>query len=128
MEAAELFGWIGLKALTELSLMLKDKNPEVASTALHNWELTIDEITDDSLKAEIAIEGIKVLKNQDDVEGMLLLFDAMEESVGVRSIVNIIQNGTPVASELAREHYEFMTEEPYTTPEAAEAWLKKQAE
>jgi HEAT repeat protein len=127
-EAAETFGWIGLKALTELSLMLKDADPDVAATALHNWELTIGDITDDTLKSEIVIEGVKLLQDPDDIEGIIMQLDSMEDDLAVRTVVQIIRDGTPAASEVAREHYEFMTDEPYTSPEAAEAWLKKQAD
>ncbi len=127
-EAAETFGWIGLKALTELSLMLQDDDSDVAATALHHWELTIGDISDDTLKAEMVVEGVKHLQDPDDIEGLIMQLGSMEEDLAVRAVVQIIRDGTPVASEVAREHYEFMTDEPYISPEAAEEWLKKQAE
>lgn len=126
-EVADIFGWIGLKALTELSQMLKDKDEDVASTALQHWESTVDDISDDTLKAQILVAGVNVLQNQDDIESVIMMFDSMDDQIGVRAIVKIIETGAPVASEPAREHYEFMTDEPYTNPQAAEAYLKKLA-
>jgi len=121
------FGWIGLRALPEISLMLKDKDADVASAALHQWEMVVSDIEDDSLKVQILTAGIKVIENQSDAEGAIMMLDSLDSELGVRAVVDIIQNGTPVASEVAREHYEFMTDHPFTTPEAAEAWIAQEA-
>jgi len=125
-DVVDIFGWIGLKALAGISAMLLDPDQGVASSARQHWESVVGDITDDTLKSQILTEGIKICKSQDDAEGSILLLDSMEISFTVRSLVNIIENGTPAASELAREHYEFTTDEPYKSAQAAETWLAKE--
>ena len=127
LDIAETFGWIGLKALAGLSTMLLDEDSEVASTARQHWESVVSDISDDSLKSQILREGIKVSNNKDDAESSIMLLDSLETSYCIRALVDIIENGSPASSEMAREHYEFTTDDPYTSKQTAEAWIKKDA-
>jgi hypothetical protein len=109
--------------------MLADSDPEVSATALENWESVVADITDDTLKAQVIVEGVKVLSNQEDVEDMLMNLDSMDDQVSVPAMVQIIEQNqkSPVVLEPVLEHYEFVTDEKYESPEKTREWLKREA-
>ena len=124
-EAVGVFAWAGVKGLADLSIMLADPNEDVAQEAADAWENAIDEISDDAAKAQVLAAGIKTMTNEENAESAIMLYDTMDGYIAVPALVSIIQNGTPVASKVAREHYEFFTDESYTSPEAAAQWVAR---
>ncbi len=124
--ALDAFEWVGIKALGELSQMLSDSDPEIASDAYVGWEAAVEDIDDQQLRAQMLAAGIKNLQNQEDAEGAVLMLDRSDDDVAVRALVDIIQNGSPVAARVAEEHFEFITSEKYRSPEAAERWIAEE--
>ena len=120
--------WIGIKALPELSVMMNDKDTEVAQAAYTHWRQVLKEITEDSLKGEILVAGLLKFKKQDQLEDAVMAFTEVPDEIAIRCLVQLIQSDNPVASEVAREHYAFVTGDAYTTPQAAEIWIKGNSE
>jgi hypothetical protein len=67
------------------------------------------------------------VNNEYIVNSGVILFDSVPENLAVPAIVDLIKNGGAVASEIAREHYEFTTGEPYQSKEMTDKWLKENA-
>ncbi len=122
-EAVGVFAWAGVKGLPELSKMLSDSDEDVAQEASDAWEDSLDDISDDAIKAQLLAAGIKTMTNEENADSAIMNFDSMEPNIAVPAIVEIILTGTPVAKEVALGHYEFYTSEDYTTPEAAQKWV-----
>ena len=118
-------GWVGVKALPELTQMLSDSDKGVADDALTQWKMAFDEISDDAVRAELLISAIGTLKDVDDMQALVLSFSQVSDDLAVQSLVKIIQSNNAAASGVAREHYEFITQVPYTTPEAATQWINE---
>lgn len=123
-----VFGWVGVKALPDLSRMLADPDPDVARDAFEHWKRAVSEVADDASKAELLTAGMSVLASQSDLEACVMEFDSLPDALAVRGLVTLIQSENRVASEVAREHFEFVTGEPYVSPTASEAWIKKSQE
>ncbi|MDD2599073.1 MAG: HEAT repeat domain-containing protein [Kiritimatiellae bacterium] len=117
-------GWIGIEAIAELSMMLRDPDAEVAESAFTHWAQAVDSLESDQLKAQILVAGMTVVNDESSLQSGIMMFDSMEDAVSIPALVEIIESGNPTASEVAREHYEFSTGEEYTSRTAANAWLK----
>lgn len=123
-------GWIGIKALPELSEMLADENEDIAAEAFQQWKEMVDEVADEAMKGSLIVAGMTNpnMKNQGDLEACVMEFDSLRDDIAVRGLVSIIQSSNPVASEVARDHYTFVTGTDYTTPEEAEKWISENVE
>ncbi len=124
-DVVEVLGWIGIKALPILSQLMVDPDPDVARAAIAQWKRTLSEIADDSMKADMLIAGMSVIKDQDELESCVMEFNHLPNDLAVRGLVKLIQSDNPRASEIGRAHYEFVTSEAYHSPEAAEKWIKE---
>lgn len=125
-DVADNLGWIGLEALAELSQMLSDPDQDVAQSVFTHWAQALDSIKAEGLKVQLLIAGLQVVDDESSLESGVMMFDSMAEEVSVPALVEVIEGGNSVASEVAREHYEFTTGTEYTTPEAARVWVRKQ--
>jgi len=120
----DAFGWIGVKALPELTAMLGDEQTGLAEEAYQQMKAALDEITDDTTKADLVTEGmISGNLSQSDLEDYVMEFNSMSEDVAIRGLVKIIESSNAIASEVARDHYNFIAGEDYTTREKAEEWI-----
>ncbi len=118
-QVVTVLGWIGMKALPELTEMLSDLDESVASDALNQWRMAYDELEDETAKAELLVAALGALRKTEDMEALVLSFSQLPEGLAIRSLNQIIQSGNEAAADVARGHYEFMVGEAYTTPEAA---------
>lgn len=118
-----VLGWIGVKAIPELSVMLGDEDEEVAQEALDQWMTAIDEIEDPVQKGALLAAAMTAIKDQDALEFCVMGFNTLPEAIAIRNLVGVIQSSNAIASEIAREGFEFVAGEAYTTPEAAEKWI-----
>ena len=121
-------GWMGVRALPELSRMLSDENKEVRDTAFSSWSDALDDLKEEDLKVEMIVLGISVINDKDNIDAAVMQLETVSDNNAVNAMIRIIQDGVPVASEAAREHYSFVTGEDYTTPQAARQWLEDNAE
>jgi hypothetical protein len=114
-----VLGWIGVKALPELTAMLADGEESVADDALIQWRMAFDEIEDETAKAELLVAAIGTLPKEEDMEALALSFSQLQDGLAIRSLSQIIQSGNEAAAAVARAQYEFQVGDPYTTAEAA---------
>ena len=123
-------GWIGVKALPELTSMLSDANEDIASEVFEQWKVAADEISDEVMKANFLAlaASMQNITKQDDLEALVMDFNNLPDDLAVRGLVTVIQSSNKTASEVARENYSFVTGEDYTTPAAAEEWITKNVE
>jgi len=121
-------GWIGVKALPELTSMLSDANEDIASEALEQWKVAADEVSDEAMRASLLVAGMQHITKQDDLEALVMDFNNLPDDLAVRSLVTVIQSSNKTASEVARENYPFVTSEDYTTPADAEKWITENVE
>ena len=56
---------------------------------------------------------------------MIMEINDLPNSAQMDILTRLIEGGNKAAAEVAREHYEFVTGEPYTTPDAAQKWLQE---
>ena len=124
-DVVSVLGWIGLKALPELSKMITDPDSEVAGSAIEQWKNAVREMPEEDAKAEVLMAGLSVIEDQEERESCLMEFNELADQLAVRSMVKLIQSGNPAVVPLAREHYESVTGEKYSSPEAAEKWIKQ---
>jgi hypothetical protein len=127
-EVVTVIGWIGLKALPELTQMLGDKDEGIASEALSHWQTAVGEVEGEQDKADLLVAAITTMRKQEDMESLAMTFTQLPDALVVRSLVKILQIDNEAASEMARQQYEFVTQTPYTTPAAAEKWARENAE
>ena len=127
-DVVEVLGWIGVKALPELSQLIVDGDPDVARDAIEQWKRAVKGVADEAVKADVLIAGMLVIKKQDELESCAMEFSDLPNDLTVRSMVKLIQSGNPIASEVARAHYEFVTSEAYVSPQLAEKWIKQNPE
>ena len=121
-------GWIGIRALPELSAMLADERDDLAAEAFQQWKDAADEVSDDAMKGDLIVAGMENMTRQDNLEDCVMEFNSLPDDIAVRGLVAVIQSLNPVASEVARDHYSFVTSEDYTTPADAEKWIKENVE
>ena len=119
------FGWIGIKALPELSTMLADESKEIAADAFQQWKEAVDDVSDEAMKSQLLVVGMQALSGEDELESCVMEFDNLPEDLAVRGLVTVIQSQNPIASEVAKDHYDFVTGEEYSTPAAAEKWISE---
>ena len=122
-QVVSALGWIGVKALPELSTLLTDESEDVGAAAFQQWKEAVDEVSDEVMKAQLLAVGMQNMTRQDELEEGVMAFNDLPDDLAVRSLVTVIQSSNPVASEVARDHYSFVTGEDYTTPDDAEKWI-----
>jgi len=127
-QVVTVLGWIGVRAFPELTHMLSDEDEEIASDAFTQWKMAFGEIQDEASKAELLVSAFGVMTSEEDMESLGMSFSELPEDMAVRSLTQIIQGGNPVAGEVAREQFAFITQTDYTTPEAAEQWIRENVE
>lgn len=115
--------WFGIQSLKELTEMLFDKDPQVAAEARDVWGRALDGIENLETKAEVLDAGLRAITDEDSLEQLVMNVNEMRNAVSLQILLNMISSDNPVAQKVAREHYEFVTGEEYTTPAAAQKWL-----
>lgn len=127
-DLVDALGWFGKDAMLELLPLMADPDEDVAESAVDNWTMALSEVDDEKEKSTSIVAAMKVLKNEEALEAMVLELDDCKDSTAIHSLINIIESGNKVAAAVAREHYEFMTDEKYSGVEAAQKWLDKNAD
>ena len=121
----EALGWFGSEALEELTSLMFDPDPETAAAAQEEWKNAVKDIEDPSAVATLLQTGLTALPNTDELDEMILMLDALPQQYTVSTLVNLIEDASGTVRNAAKEHYKFVTGEDYTTPDAADAWLKE---
>lgn len=114
--ALDAFNWIGEKAMSDMTVMLADESPEIASEALQDWRSGLAEIADESLKAEFILEATRLVANEDEMGAILLelmSFDSPKIAVNTLDTVINDAQATDIAKIEARDTYRFVAGEAY---------------
>lgn len=124
-EVVDTLDWIGLKALPELTSMLADSDPEVAMAALSAWLDALDDVESPLARAELLNEAIPLVRNEDDLQELLIATTDLPDGLLVRMYIDILERtaDNPVVNEAIREEYEATTGDPFISREAAERWI-----
>lgn len=124
-EMVDALGWFGAKTMDDLIPFLADPDADIAENALNNWTSALGEIEDEKRKCDM-VEGImRILKNEDALESLVMEINDCDTLLLLQTVVNLIQCDNSAASKVACGHYEFMTGEEFTTLEAANAWAEE---
>lgn len=127
----DALGWFDQKAIADLTKFLSDKDPDVAQSAFNHWDSAIDMVENESFKLTVAKEAMKSLKDPDMLENVATkLKSAENEPAAVDAVLDILNNVKPdsAAAASAKEAYEFVTGEEFTTVGAAALWKVKRAQ
>lgn len=122
-EAVDGLGWIGSKALLDLLPFMADPDPAIAQDARDNWVNALADVSE-KRRVRLVEDTMKIITDREALEDIVNEFDDCDEIAAIQALVNIIATGTPTQAEVAKEEYEFITGEEYTTFEDAEQWLK----
>lgn len=120
-------GWVGWKALSELSSMLADSDKAVAEEAFKQWKMAVGELTDLDSRFDVLVEGLKTVKESTDIDSILIEFNTYPDDQVVGMIQTLLQDPklNPVLRESLLEQYEFTTGSPWVNQQAAEAFIQR---
>ena len=124
-QAVEALQWFGKKALAELTMFMADSDDDVRATACDAWTSALSEIEEPALKGKLVVSAMEVLTDADQLESMIMEINDLPNSAQMDILTRLIEGGNKVAAEVAREHYEFVTGEPYESRDAAQKWLQE---
>ena len=131
VEAINALGFYGKDSLQDLMEFLKDPSQEVVDAATDRIALSLEELgaEDNAFRAEFIYTLLSVdgLCGKDAVVrfiGQLETMGSGDEKEAVQTLVSLINgdNIGDVVKTKAKEGYQFVTGEEYTTLEAAEKW------
>lgn len=121
--AVEVLQWFGQEALPELTMFMADKDDDVRDAACDAWQMGVSQIEDPKLRGETALAGMKVVRDRDHLDFMVMEINDLPNSRQIEILQELIQGENSAAASVAREHYEFVTGDAYESPEAAQKWL-----
>ena len=127
--AVEAISWFGDKGLADMAVFLVDGDEEVAELAKERWSLGVQEVEDDQEKATLAKLGMLYVTDEDSLTTFMGDLTTVDDDLKVMQVlVDLIEEGTPESAAVAREQYEWMTGDEYTTVDAADSWLQENYE
>ena len=124
-QAVEALRWFGKEALAELTMCMADSDDDVRTSACDAWTSALFEVEDPALKGKLVESAMKILTDADQLESMVMEINDLPNSAQMEILTRLIEGGNKVAAEVAREHYEFVTGEPYESRDAAQKWLQE---
>lgn len=128
-EMVDTLRWFGDKTLPELLMFVDDPDEGVRIDAMSAYQQAIYDIEDDGEKAKVIEISLRNLNDADALGEIASELIGLDDLLAVQTLVNVIDGGGRTGQRVAKETYETVTGEEYTTFEAAKAWLaERQAE
>lgn len=129
-ELVDALGWFGVPAMNHLLPFLVDSDDDVRQSAIDSWMSSLGEIEDEKMKAKLIAAVMQVLNDEDALESMTSELIGMDERIALQTLVDVIEGGKAPeqAVAAAKEQYEFLTGDEYTTVEDANKWLAENYE
>ena len=127
-EMVDTLRWFGDKAMPELLMFIDDPDEGVRIDAMAAYQQAIYDIEEDSEKAKIIEISMRNLADSEALGEIASELIGMDDQLAVQTLVNVIAGESKTGRRIAKETYETVTGEEYTTFEAAEAWLREQQE
>lgn len=113
------------KALPELRSMLADTDPDVAREASDGWQDAVEQIADETIKGQELVDGMSRMTDVDTLRESIMGFYEMDDGVALGYVMQLITSGNPAAAAVAREGYEHIAGDPYSTPEAGQRFIEE---
>ena len=129
-ELVDALGWFGVQGMNHLLPFMADSDEDVRESAIENWTSALGDVEDEGMRAQMIGAVMQVLNDEDALESMANELINMDEKIALQTLVDIIEGGkaAPQGVAVAREQYEFLTGDEYTTIEAANQWLEENYE
>ena len=127
-EMVDTLRWFGDKVMPELLMFIDDPDEGVRMDAMSAYQQAIYDIEEDSEKAKIIEISMRNLADSEALEEIASELIGMDDRLAVQTLVNVIDGESRTGRRIAKETYETVTGEEYTTFEAAEAWVREQQE
>lgn len=129
-ELVDAIGWFDVQGMNHLLPFMADSDEDVRESAIDNWTSALDEVEDEKTRANMIGAVMQVLTDEDALESMSSGLIDMDEKIALQTLVDVIEGGkaSPEGVAAAREQYEFLTGDEYTTIEAANQWLEENYE
>jgi hypothetical protein len=124
-KVVESLRWFKQKALPELRSMLTDPDPDVAREASDGWQDAVEEIADETIKGKELVDGMLKMTDVDMLRESIMGFYEMDDGVALGYVMQLITSGNPAAAAVAREGYEHIAGDPYSTPEAGQRFIEE---
>ena len=115
--------WCGRSAMSELVNFMADRDDDVRTEALDAWSDAIDEIDSPTLKRDLLLASMLAITDSDSLESLAVEVSDLPNSYQIDIYSALIESENRAAIEVAREEYESLTDENYTSRESAERWL-----
>ena len=123
----DTLGWFGAKGLPELTPFLADPDEDVRDSAMNEWSMALSDIEDDSEKIGAVEMAMFALTNEDALDDISGEYIGIDEKLAVESLLRVIEGGgTAQGIEKAKETYEFVTGDEFTSRAAAEKWIAEE--
>lgn len=129
-ELVDALDSFGVPAMNHLLPFLADPDDDVRQSAIDSWTSTLGEVEDEKMKAKLITAVMQVLNDEDALESMTSELIGMDEKLALQVLVDVIEGGKAPkqAVAAAREQYEFLTGDEYSTVEDADKWLAENYE
>ena len=127
-EMVDTLRWFGDKVMPELLMFIDDPDEGVRIDAMAAYQQAIYDIEEDSEKAKIIEISMRNLADSEALGELASELIGMDDQLAVQTLINVIEGESKTGRRIAKETYETVTGEKYTTFEAAEAWLREQQE
>ena len=123
--AMDALAWFGAAGIVELADFIGDKDAEIAQTAIEKYEEALSDVDlSDREKSLILVHASKFVNDADAMDVMMFELNNMRHSVGVETIKQIWETGTPAAKSILQDNVDLFTgEENINTPELLDKWL-----
>ncbi len=123
----DALGWFGAKGLPELTPFLADPDEDVRDSAMNEWSMALSDIEDDSEKIGAVEMAMFALTNEDALDDISGEYIGIDEKLAVESLLKVIEGGgTAQGIKKAKETYEFVTGDEFTSRAAAEKWIAEE--
>ena len=128
-DMVDALGNFGVKTLPELTPFLADADEDVRDSAMNEWSVAVSTIENEEEKLGIVELAMNVLSNEDSLESISGEYIGADEKLAVESLLRIIEaGGSKEGIAKAKETYEFVTGEEFTSRADAEKWIAEEYE
>ena len=116
LEVVAVLGWLGRRALPELTEMLADRDNFVQTLAQNNWSVAFDALSTDKEKAAAIRDAVGVLGDDPSVNEFLIKLCGLQSDSALSTLEEIIvgYNGK-AASTQAKAMFEHLAGEPWSS-------------
>jgi hypothetical protein len=124
-EALDMFRWLGIEALPELTRMLADPSEHLAQLALEGWQNVLPEITDHTGYVRAVAEAVTTIRDLAARHAFMMQVSLLPDDVAADYYVGMLDAQDKEVVELALEYLSFMAQEPIENKADAARWIAR---